>query len=68
MYWLRPFHIHYSLRPPGIEANWKKEVVNVNLLRAASNQSHCSLEAQRPNSEWRVSAFGRGVLKVLWIA
>jgi hypothetical protein len=37
MHRLRPFHIRDSLIVHSIEANWIKEVVNVNLLFAASD-------------------------------
>lgn len=37
MHRLRPFRICDSLIAHSIEANWKKEVVNVNLLLAASD-------------------------------
>jgi hypothetical protein len=37
MHSLRPFHIRDSRIAHSIEANWKKEVVNVNLLFSASD-------------------------------
>ncbi|OYD74019.1 hypothetical protein SAMN05192544_105414 [Paraburkholderia hospita] len=37
MHSLRPFHIRDSRIAHSIEANWKKEVVNVNLLLDASD-------------------------------